>query len=168
MKKLVFKMLVLFSIAIMSSCSSNNSDDVAPETSKSEIKMTIDGNELIFNSVVVNSNTQNAFGEPAIELTGTINKSADKVITLTINKSQIGGKTLSDFTYVENGTTYYFGAVMSVSTCGATIPDSKMAFITTTNDEKAISGNFAGNIDICSNNTIKSLKISNGSFNATY
>ncbi|WP_272150861.1 hypothetical protein [Tenacibaculum aiptasiae] len=167
MKKLVFKMLVLFSIAIMSSCSSND-DDTTPTGAKKEIKMTIDGKELTFNSITVDPNSDTQSGLKSVQLTGTINNSTDKVITIKVYKSKTGTDTLSDFTYIQNGTTYYFGSIISVSTCGNGIPDSKMTFVTSVNDGTTISGNFSGNIDKCNNNVIESLKITNGSFSASY
>ena len=139
----------------MSSCSSND-DDTTPSGAKKEIKITIDGKELIFNTITIDSDSDSASGLKAIELTGTINNATDKVITLNIYKSKTGVNSLEHFTYIDNSTNYSFSTFFgSTSTCGNGILDSKITFVTTVNNETTISGNFSGNIDKCNNNVYR-------------
>ena len=158
MKKLFKATLLLFIGLIISSCSSNE-DNLK---TASEIRMTINGNEVVFDNVIVNKLS----GEEgtSISVSGSVGAKTDKILNFYFYDSQVGADALSDVTYTVDGYTYGNTA----GTCGDSVYSSSISNITNVNDGSKISGNFSGTFEECNNGSVEKLVITNGSYNVTY
>ncbi|RBW59377.1 hypothetical protein DS884_06465 [Tenacibaculum sp. E3R01] len=164
MKKVLFKTILLLSIVCFSSCSSNEEEALDGGTIN-EIKMTIDGKNIVFNKVAIGIDDYHAYGGDASKLTGTINGSTDKVITIVLLKNKVGSGSLAEVTYIDNGKEYRFNEVLSFLNCS---DNTKLTFITSKNDGTSFSGNFSGKIESCEksnkSNILGTINITKGSF----
>lgn len=106
MKKLLFKTFLLLSIITLNSCSSNSDNDDLNPTNGNEIKMTVNGNELIFNNIKTEQNLDAGQGKKKIKFTATINGQTDKFLIFSVYEEVTGSDSLISFKYSENGVTY--------------------------------------------------------------
>lgn len=148
MKK-IFKTFLLLSIVVLSSCSGNDENTNPEISAKNEIKMTINGKEVVFNKVVVGENDYHFYQEygGALKLTGTIDNATGEVISISIFKNKVGTDSLAEVLYTLNGEEYLYSPVVPAWDCKG--EPSKIVLVTTKNDGKTISGNFSGKLTKC-------------------
>ncbi|SEC35672.1 hypothetical protein SAMN04489761_2765 [Tenacibaculum sp. MAR_2009_124] len=149
MKKVLFKTFLLLSIIVFSSCSGNDEETNPDSSFKNEIKMTINGREVIFNQVVVGENDYHVYKDlgGAIKLTGTVDGATNEVITVSILKDKVGTGSLAEILYEAAGQRYVYSPWVSAWDCVNT--PSNIVLVTTSNDGSTISGDFSGRLTHC-------------------
>ncbi|CAL2091963.1 conserved exported protein of unknown function [Tenacibaculum sp. 190524A02b] len=162
MKKLFIQTFLVLTSLFFFSCSGND-DNPEEQLSVNEIKMTVNGEELIFNKVVVGTYTYHAYGENIPKLTGTIDNSTDKIITIILRKNDVGSGSLAEIEYHEKGVDYRYSPIITHINCSK---DGKITFVTSENDGANFAGVFSGRIQSCPIDTrvINYMNITNGSF----
>ena len=172
MKNLLFKSFIILSVILVSSCSSSGEDDPVEEANT--IRMTINGNVVVFdeNEITVNTTTNGGVnGGPTVTITGAIDNLNSQIVNITLATGSTGSNSLEAFEYFDSPAginTQYIPALNGPSQCGSnTITDSGN-FVTNTNNDSMASGSFSLNIQECVNGTVQNITITNGSFNVSY
>lgn len=112
MKKLIyFLMVTLVTVFTFSSCSNDDDSGSIENPKNSYLKVTIDGNEKTFNTIVVNKRIVEYTGsinETVLDVTASINNDPTEKITFTVEDGQVGSEALwNNFEYYFNDKVYY-------------------------------------------------------------
>ena len=167
MKKLFIQTFLVLTSLFFFSCSGND-DNPEEQLSVNEIKMTVNGEELIFNKVVTGKNTYHVYGGDNPKLTGTIGDSTDRIVTIILFKNDVGSGSLAEIEYHEKGVDYLYSTRVSHINCSE---EAKVTLVTSENDGTNFAGNFSGKMEACSRDPnfemLGSIDITNGSFKIT-
>ncbi|MFD2824046.1 hypothetical protein ACFS5M_10210 [Lacinutrix iliipiscaria] len=163
MKKIGLSLLVIFAL-VFTSCSSDD-DGSGGGSQNEELKMTVNGAEKTFNTVIVNDQN-NSTGDGYIQVTATIGTQTNEIISFYANQGASGSTAIDTFTYMVDGVEYSAG-----STGGSGIPNNYINSLVSTNDGSTFtatfSGVFLGPYDV-STDTYETLEFSNGRIHVTY
>ncbi len=158
------KKIFLFVAALtlsLTSCSSDDNSGGNGGNGNSVLKVTINGVQKTFNSVVVNKNTETYDGETWVELrvTATINNDPSEMITFYVDEGDVGAYTIWSFEYSKDATSF--------STNGGDITFSS---VVQTNSNGKLKGTFTGSLSSWSNQNQEYTYITttNGSFDISY
>ena len=148
------KKLFLFLAASTLALTSCSSDDDGGSSIGGTITVTIDGQAKTFNTVVVNEEVYDD-GYTELSVTGVIGTSTSEIITLIMEKGDLGSGAIYSFNYTKDGVSYF---------------DSGMSSnVTTNNDSKKLIGNFSGTMSSFSGSGEPiNVVFTNGSFNVQY
>lgn len=127
MKKL-FLFIAMLAIGF-SSCSSDDGNK------RSELKVTIDGVQKTFNTIVVNKENGSYEGETWVEIgiTATINNDPTEMIMFGVDEGELGGLAVWGFEYEKNGVDY-------------DDDDDNVSSVVEINSNGMLKGTFAGTI----------------------
>lgn len=160
MKKLLLFVAVA-TLGLTTSCSSD--DDGGGNGGSSELKVTIDGVQKTFNTIVVDKETfTDVGGDSWIELTvtATINNDPSEMITFYVDEGDTGAYAIWSFDYTKNGVNY------STWQGGSTFSS-----VVQTNSNGKLKGTFTGSLlgDWSNENQeYTTIQTTNGSFNISY
>ncbi len=166
--KNLFKASILLILTLFISCS-DNTEEIE---NTNFIKMNVNGEELTFNSLVIDSFIDSGKGEEVIEITATIKNRTDRILTISIFKDALGANSLSDFAYFTNEGGYFTGSLVVSSDdqlCdGSPLGTNRFNFVTSTNNNETLSGNFSGELFSCEDNKPLNVTITNGLFSYNF
>ncbi|GAB5564554.1 MAG: hypothetical protein Wins2KO_16170 [Winogradskyella sp.] len=135
MKKFFISVFVVAMSVITFSCESDSNDDDGNGSNEANLTVTIDGQQITFNSLIVETYSYDGFEEHSI--TATINNGTDRIITFYVYGGDLGADGLEDFDYTFNGFDYYqYG-------CQNTFDFTS---IVTVNNGSRIEANFSGTL----------------------
>ena len=120
MKKFILGLFVLTSLSLTTACSS---DDDNGGSQNGELTVTIDGQAITFNSIIVDEDTYTEDGVTYTELdvTATVSGATNRIVEFGLESGDTGADALYYFYYTQNGVEYYynfggeFNAVVSVN-----------------------------------------------------
>lgn len=133
------KKIFLFVAALtlsLTSCSSDDNSGGNGGGGNSELKVTIDGVQKTFNTVVVNKHVEDGWTELAV--TATIDNDSSEIITFRVDEGEVGADAIWDFRYTKNGDYHWatsFSAVVQTNT-NKKIKGTFMASVYSTYDEE--------------------------------
>lgn len=141
----------------LTSCSSDDNSGGNGGGGNSELKVTIDGVQKTFNTVVVNKHVEDGWTELAV--TATIDNDSSEIITFRVDEGEVGAYTIWSFEYSKDATSF--------STNGGDITFSS---VVQTNSNGKLKGTFTGSLSSWSNQNQEYTYITttNGSFDISY
>lgn len=138
MKKLIYFLMV--TVFTFSSCSNDDDSGSIENPKNSYLKVTIDGVEKTFNSIVVNKK-KDEFEVDVLEVTASINNESSEKITFSLKDGQIGSDAISGygwFMYIYNNKSYQ---------------EESFSHIISKNSDNKIEGTFNGKMHWYNNDT---------------
>ena len=163
MKNLLIKTILLLSFITISSCSGNDDDNIAQ--SINEVKMTINGEKIIFDNVVAKQ-IDNGSGGKDVILSATVGTKTDKIISFKFRDSFVGDNAIYSISYTDNG--YVYDNIFIDWCYSVEFYACNIVSITNVNNGSKVSGYFSGTFEKCNNNVIEKIIITDGAFNASY
>jgi hypothetical protein len=162
------KKIFLFVAALtlsLTSCSSDDNSGGNGGGGNSELKVTIDGAQKTFNTIVVNENIETYDGETWTELivTATINNNPSEVFIFNLDLGDVGADAIWYFTYKKDGEEYISWNQWA-----------NISSVVQTNNNKKIKGTFTGKLaynywdDNSQQEVVKEVNLTNGSFDISY
>ncbi|WP_452220462.1 hypothetical protein [Lacinutrix salivirga] len=158
MKNLAFSLLAVFAL-VFTSCSSDD-DNGGGSSQVSELKATINGTALTFNTVVVDKETYTEGTETYTELdvTATIGTDTSKIFSFYLEVGDLGADALDYLYYVDNGVQY------------SSFNSQNFNSVVSVNDGSNFAMTFSGTLTGYDDNTGETITITieNGSITAAY
>ncbi len=133
------KKIFLFVAALtlsLTSCSSDDNSGGNGGGGNSELKVTIDGVQKTFNTVVVNRQVQDGWTE--LTVTATIDNNPAEIITFNVDEGEVGSDVIWNFDYTKNGEHHWatnFSAVVQTN-ANKKLKGTFMASVYSTYDEE--------------------------------
>ena len=147
------RLLTLLIIAgtVLTSCSK---DDDNPKP-KSQVKATIEGVEITFNTVNVELYHYPQEGYTDVEVTASVNNDPTRLITFIVKRNVVGPHASWYFSYFENATAF---------------PKVEGEFSTVVNEntQTTLKGTFSGTVRSVGNPVEENRTLANGTFDITY
>lgn len=165
------KRLFLFVTALTLSLTSCSSDDDKGgnenengNVENSELRVTIDGVQKTFNTIVVNEeHYEEEHWASDLEITATIDNNPSEMIILSLEEGSLGASAIWGFWYTKSGTTYSNGYSSSEES-------TSISSVISTNSNKKIKGTFeavlASGFD--ENGNLIKVVLTDGSFDISY
>lgn len=143
------------------SCSSDDNSG-GNSGGNSELKVTIDGVQKTFNTIVVNEVHYEDWASD-LEITATIDNNPSEMIIFSLEEGSLGASAIWGFRYTKSGTTYDYGYSNHEES-------TSISSVINTNSNKKIKGNFeavlASGFD--ENGNLIKVILTNGSFDISY
>jgi hypothetical protein len=166
--KNLFLFVAIATLAVFSSCSSDDDKKEDQPNATSELKVTINGAQKTFNTIQVSFETAYNPNDMLV-VTASINNNPLVIISFIVqNNGAVGANALFpyQFSYTLNGLSY-----SDYNPNSGGNPSSLSSIVQTNNSTtKKLSGTFSGTVYYWNNNTqtSQSLNLTNGSFNISY
>lgn len=151
----IFMFVVLLGFGLVSCSSDDNSGN---NGSKSELTVTIDGVEKVFNTIQVQIET--LYNPPIKRVSASIDNNPSEYIIFRIHDGDIGVGALEYFEYTDNGESFSNNR-----------EESFLNSVLEVHEEGKLKGTFSGELYNYINNSTeetKKVKLTNGSFTITY
>ncbi|MEZ4853287.1 hypothetical protein [Flavobacterium sp.] len=148
------KILTLVTILSLFTISCSKDDDSSSSNTKF-VKMTVDGVEKNFDTVIVNEETYDVGTSDAyteLTVTATIGTSTNEMVVFIVEKGDVGSDVIYSFVYKNGSTEYRNNGDLNTNV--------------STNSSNTIKGNFSGEVLDFSTDVTKT--INNGSFEINY
>ena len=121
MKKFILGLFVLTSLSLTTACSSDDDNDGGSQSG--ELTVTIDGQAITFNSIIVDEDiyTEDGVTYTELDVTATVSGNTNRIVEFGLESGDTGADALYYFYYTVDGEEYYynydggFNAVVSVN-----------------------------------------------------
>ncbi|WP_204345993.1 hypothetical protein [Psychroserpens algicola] len=135
MKKFFLNLFVLTGLVLSTACSSDD-DGGNGGGASDELVVTIDGQTITFNSIIVDEDTFTDDGDTYTELdvTATINGDSTRVIQFGLEAGDTGADAVYYFEYTVEGETYFYGF------------DNSFSSVVSINDGSRLTMTFSGTL----------------------
>lgn len=159
MKKFFLGLFVITSLSLTTACSSDD-DNNGGGSQGGELTVTIDGQTLTFNAIIVDEDIYTEGNETYTELdvTATINGDTSRIIQFGLETGDTGADAIYYFVYTENGVNYTYNFNGEFNT------------VVSVNDGSSIVMTFAGTLEGYNETTqeVVSVSLTEGNLSVNY